>query len=208
MPETSAPTQQSRELRLAALPTAPGMARVLVENVASVWRIKEEPTETTKLLISELVTNAVRHTGRAEGTPMPGPTEEITVIRVRIELHAEALRISVWDNDTSAPVLHIPTEGSEGGRGLFLVATLASNWGHYFPPAGGKVVWADIPLIHDAVPQVSTANTWWPLPKRGPRQADGANPARATQRADVEMLERELWQTMNHQRARSSRRYA
>jgi anti-sigma regulatory factor (Ser/Thr protein kinase) len=182
-----------RQLRLAALPTAPRMARVLIDNAVSAWGIKEDPAETAKLLMSELATNAVRHTGRAEGTAMPGPTEYVAVIYVRAELHEGMLRLAVWDNDTSVPVLQELTDGAEGGRGLFLVESLASRWGHYFPPAGGKVVWADVPLVQNAVPQVSTANTWWPLPKRVPQQAPETNAARSPHRADVEMLERELW---------------
>ena len=133
-----------RQIRLAALPTAPGMARVFVKNVAAAWSIQGEAVEQAELVISELVTNAVKQTGRVVGAPTPRPTEPVAVVSVRVELHAAILRMAVWDSDTSAPVLQEPTDELEGGRGLFLVAAMTERWGHYFPATGGKVVWAEV----------------------------------------------------------------
>lgn len=179
---TAAATMNSvppaHQMRFAALPTAPRMARVLLDNAASAWGIKEEAAETAKLLVSELATNAVKQTGRAGGAPTPGPVEHIAVIYVRLELYAEVLRLAVWDNDTSAPTLQEPTDDAESGRGLLLVETLALRWGHYFPPAGGKVVWADVPLIDvESATQASATEAWWPsLPKRQPGLVYSAGP--------------------------------
>lgn len=191
-PASSAST--ARQMRFAALPTAPRMARVLVDNAASIWGMKEEPTETAKLLVSELATNAVKQTGRAGGTSMPGPTERVAVIYVRLELHTDVLRLAVWDHDTSAPSLQAPTDDAESGRGLLLVETLALRWGHYFPPAGGKVVWADVPLVEvGGIAHASTSDVWWPLPKRQPGQALGRGAFLSEPFASVATLERELW---------------
>lgn len=181
-------------MRFAALPTAPRMARVLVESAVSAWDMKEELAETAKLLVSELATNAVKQTGRAAGAPTPGPTESVAVIYVRLELHTEVLRLAVWDNDTTAPTLRAPTDDAESGRGLLLVETLALRWGHYFPPAGGKVVWADVPLVDvESAAQASASDVWWPLPKRQPGQALRDDGLRGGPDAEIAMLERELW---------------
>lgn len=184
-----------RQMRFAALPTAPRMARVLVESAASAWDMKEDAVETAKLLVSELATNAVKQTGRAVGAPTPGPTENVAVIYVRLELHAEVLRLAVWDNDTAAPTLQTPTDDAESGRGLLLVETLALRWGHYSPSAGGKVVWADVTLAEAATTaQADSTGTWWPsLPKRLPRESKQRGSARVEPHAGVAMLERELW---------------
>lgn len=192
---TTSNVPPARQMRFAALPTAPRMARVLVESATSAWGIKEEPTETAKLIMSELATNAVRQTGRAEGAPTPRPVEHVAVIYVRLELHAEVLRLAVWDNDTSAPTLQVPGEDAESGRGLLLVEALALHWGYYFPPAGGKVVWADVPLVEvKSAAQSSATEAWWPsLPKRQPGQSLNEDASRSGPFASVAMLERTIW---------------
>lgn len=190
-PASSAPA--ARQMRFAALPTAPRMARALVENTTSTWGMKEESIETAKLIMSELATNAVRQTGRAEGTPTPGPVEHVAVIYVRLELHADVLRLAVWDHDTSAPTLQEPTDDAESGRGLLLVDTLALRWGHYFPPAGGKVVWADVPLVEvERVTKARASDMWWPLPKHQPAQSLCENTSRDGLFVSVATLERKL----------------
>lgn len=186
----------ARQLPLAALPTAPRMARAFVEHAASAWNIKDEPLETAKLLMSEFATNAVVQTGRTHGTSMPGPAEHVAVIQVRVELCAGGLRVAVWDSDASSvPVVQDPTDDAESGRGLYLVAELASNWGHYFPPAGGKVVWAGVALAEvagDAAVSTDPKSLWWPLPKRQAGMA-GCSRSAEDRTSDVGQLETALW---------------
>lgn len=139
--------QPIRTLRLAALPTAPHMARVFVSHSARQFRMTEEHGETAKLLVSELVTNAVRETGRVVGSPLPMPAELVAVVVVRLKLLHGALRIDVWDNDSTPPKTEAPTADDERGRGLLLVEALASRWGTYpiaSPHTAGKVVWAEV----------------------------------------------------------------
>ncbi|MFJ8044582.1 ATP-binding protein [Kitasatospora sp. NPDC096147] len=94
--------------------------------------------ETLVLVVSELVTNAVVHTGSpavlrlllplAEGDGGSGPS------RVRVE---------VADGSTSAPVpRHAPGDATNG-RGLELVELLCESWGWY-PDGSGKRVWCEI----------------------------------------------------------------
>ncbi|WP_369220936.1 SpoIIE family protein phosphatase [Streptomyces sp. R39] len=85
---------------------------------------------TTELILSELVTNAIRH-GRAP-------------IRVQL-LRDRTLICEVSDASTTSPHLRYAASTDEGGRGLFLVAQLADRWGTRYTPAG-KVIWAEQPL--------------------------------------------------------------
>ncbi len=98
--------------------------------------------ETTELLTSELVTNAV--------TTMAGHDSRDPV-RLRLSGDGTRVLIEVWDADPRPPAPGdlgedgIPDPGEEGGRGLFLVAALSARWNWYLtqdPP--GKVVWCEV----------------------------------------------------------------
>ncbi|MFD5122739.1 SpoIIE family protein phosphatase [Streptomyces sp. NPDC058385] len=82
---------------------------------------------TTELIVSELVTNAIRY---AEPP-----------IRLRL-LRDARLTCEVADGSSTAPRLRHARSMDEGGRGLFLVAQLAHRWGARYT-AGGKIIWAD-----------------------------------------------------------------
>ena len=87
----------------------------------------EEAAFTTELILSELVTNAIRHA--------TGP------IHVRL-LRDRALICEVADASSTSPHLRHAASTDEGGRGLFLVAQLADRWGTRYLPTG-KVIWAE-----------------------------------------------------------------
>lgn len=146
MPVTTAPT---RTLHLAALPTAPHMARTFVSHSARQFRLSEEVAETARLLVSELVTNAVKQTGRVVGQPTPTPTERVAVVILGLRLVPGALRIEVFDHDQRPPrKSDEQTLVSESKWGLVLVELLSQRWGTY--PArsasdvSGKVVWCEV----------------------------------------------------------------
>ncbi|MEU3253543.1 SpoIIE family protein phosphatase [Streptomyces sp. NPDC006997] len=82
---------------------------------------------TTELIVSELVTNAVRY---AEPP-----------IRLRL-LRDARLTCEVSDASSTAPRLRHARSTDEGGRGLFLVAQLAHRWGARYTPRG-KIIWAE-----------------------------------------------------------------
>ncbi|MFZ4187604.1 SpoIIE family protein phosphatase [Streptomyces pseudogriseolus] len=105
-------------------------ARRTTQDQLSRWGFDEEQMFTTELLVSELVTNAIRH---ASG-------------RVRLRLIRErTLVCEVLDGGASAPHLRHPRAMDEGGRGLLLVSQLAERWGTRFVP-DGKIIWAEQPL--------------------------------------------------------------
>jgi anti-sigma regulatory factor (Ser/Thr protein kinase) len=137
---------QGKAVRLSALPGAPKQARSFVVGALEQWNASPETIEAAELIVSELVTNALLHTGRADGLPEAGPTETVKVIRVRVGVVVGNVVIEVWDNSTQLPVLNsdpLDTD-AEGGRGLFLVGELSKDWGYFLPQFGGKVVWASI----------------------------------------------------------------
>jgi hypothetical protein len=100
----------------------------------------ESLAETVILLVSELVTNAVVHTGcpavlrlvlPAEG---PGDTAAGAMPPVRLE---------VADADCRAPVPRCSEEDETGGRGLALVDGLADRWG-WTREGAGKRIWCEL----------------------------------------------------------------
>ncbi|MGW2952445.1 SpoIIE family protein phosphatase [Streptomyces eurythermus] len=110
-------------------PAAVSEVRSSVTRRLADWGL-EELAFTTELILSELVTNAIRY-GR-------GP------IGVRL-LRDRALICEVSDRSTTSPHLRYAASTDEGGRGLFLVAQLAERWGTRYTPHG-KVIWAEQPL--------------------------------------------------------------
>ncbi|MFG2882731.1 SpoIIE family protein phosphatase [Streptomyces sp. NPDC048297] len=92
----------------------------------------EEIGYATELILSELITNAIRY-----GTQP---------IRVRL-LYDRALICEVSDGSSTSPHLRRAAATDEGGRGLFLVAQFAERWGTRYL-ARGKVIWAEQSL-HD-----------------------------------------------------------
>ncbi|ANP51047.1 SpoIIE family protein phosphatase/ATP-binding protein [Streptomyces griseochromogenes] len=93
----------------------------------------EETAFATELIVSELVTNAIRY-----GSPPVG---------VRL-LHGRSLICEVSDASSTSPRLRRAATTDEGGRGLFLVAQFAQRWGTRYT-THGKVIWTEQPL-HDS----------------------------------------------------------
>ncbi|MEU1309213.1 SpoIIE family protein phosphatase [Streptomyces cinnamoneus] len=120
---------RTAEWELPADPAVVGRARADVTRQLTEWGL-EEAVFTTELILSELITNAIRHAS--------GP------IRVRL-LRDRALICEVSDTSSTSPHLRYAAAEDEGGRGLFLVAQLAERWGTRYIPEG-KVIWAEQPL--------------------------------------------------------------
>lgn len=114
-------------------PRAPGVARATVATVLRT-HAADELIETAELLVSELVTNAVRY---SEGH-----------VLVRVRWAEGLLRVTVRDSSYRPPVAADGPVGAHRtrGRGLFLVRRLAHRWGHYdfAQSTGGKAVWFEL----------------------------------------------------------------
>ncbi|WP_240796324.1 SpoIIE family protein phosphatase [Streptomyces sp. RFCAC02] len=118
-------------------PSSVGRARELVTGRLREWGL-EEAVFTTELVISELVTNAIRHAG--------GPIQ-LRVIRER------SLICEVSDTSSTSPHLRRARSMDENGRGLFIVAQLTDRWGTRQTP-GGKTIWAELPTTGGEVAAV------------------------------------------------------
>ena len=90
---------------------------------------RPELADDARIVVSELVTNAVLHGGGCTG--------------VDVSLRNGGLRIEVRDGSRVPPLLVRPSEESLTGRGLRLVASVSERWGARAED-GGKVVWADV----------------------------------------------------------------
>jgi serine phosphatase RsbU (regulator of sigma subunit)/PAS domain-containing protein/anti-sigma regulatory factor (Ser/Thr protein kinase) len=107
-------------------PAAVAALRERINQQLARWDL-EELVFTTELILSELVTNAIRYA--------VGP------IQVRL-LRDRNLICEVSDGSSTSPHLRYAADTDEGGRGLFLVAQLAESWGTRYL-ATGKIIWAE-----------------------------------------------------------------
>ncbi|MFB6565715.1 SpoIIE family protein phosphatase [Streptomyces noursei] len=111
---------------LPAEPAAVAAARELATRQLASWDLAEL-SYATELVVSELVTNAVRHAS--------GP------VHLRL-LRDLALVTEVSDTGHTSPHLRYAASDDEGGRGLFIVAQLVQRWGTRYVPSG-KTIWAE-----------------------------------------------------------------
>ncbi|MET9378146.1 SpoIIE family protein phosphatase [Streptomyces sp. NPDC002992] len=117
---------------LPADPAVVARARVMAARQLAAWGL-EELAFTTELVVSELVTNAIRHAS--------GP------IRLRLILE-RTLICEVFDASSTSPHLRHARTTDESGRGLFLISQFTRRWGTRYT-AEGKVIWAEQPLDRD-----------------------------------------------------------
>jgi anti-sigma regulatory factor (Ser/Thr protein kinase) len=124
-----------------ALTTAPGSARAYVKDVLNRWGMSDL-SYTAELVVSELVTNAVKGSTDSSGEPVYADGR-MAVIRLCVMSDGTRVLIEVHDQSDMPPVPRDAGDSAESGRGLLLVETLAARWGWHFKPAQlGKVVWA------------------------------------------------------------------
>ncbi|MEV5879022.1 SpoIIE family protein phosphatase [Streptomyces sp. NPDC052101] len=97
------------------------------------WELSEAAF-TTELVVSELVTNAIRYGAHP--------------IRLRLIHDPTTLICEVSDTSPTAPHLRRAKTYDEGGRGLLLVAQLTQRWGSRHTPEG-KTIWAELPLYEE-----------------------------------------------------------
>jgi anti-sigma regulatory factor (Ser/Thr protein kinase) len=131
------------------LDPAPGSARAARDFTAAVLRSWDlvAALPDARLVVSELVTNALRHGLAAAGNlarcapPLAEPP-----IGLRLLRRPGWLRCEVTDPSDIMPIRLAPADDADFGRGLCLIAALSHQWGATLLSAGGKCVWADLCL--------------------------------------------------------------
>ncbi|WP_183064451.1 SpoIIE family protein phosphatase [Streptomyces sp. gCLA4] len=116
---------------LDADPAVVADARHLVLAQLTAWDL-DELSFSTELIVSELVTNAIRYAG--------GP------VRLRL-IRADTLTCEISDSSNTQPRMRRARNSEEGGRGLYIVAQLSHRWGSRYT-MGGKTVWSEQTLPH------------------------------------------------------------
>jgi anti-sigma regulatory factor (Ser/Thr protein kinase) len=119
----------AREVHLTARPESASVARRLSLSVIRRWGLTQV-ADTVELLVSELVGNAVRHTGAR-------------TLGLRMLRHRGWIRVEVRDPSRALPCLLPVCELDTGGRGLFVVDTLSDRWGVDLQPRG-KTTWFEL----------------------------------------------------------------
>ncbi|MGW1377780.1 ATP-binding protein [Streptomyces sp. NPDC002446] len=131
-------------------------ARKFTRATLTNWRLCAGVTEDAALVVSELVSNALRYgTRRAErgGAPAvpdaqdgPADDERFCPAWLALTRQESAVLCAVSDAGTSAPVVRPQDPLAESGRGLHIVDRLSEAWGWTPPDPMGKTVWATVSL--------------------------------------------------------------
>jgi anti-sigma regulatory factor (Ser/Thr protein kinase) len=131
--EQYAPQDLSQPWLLPADPTSVTLARHAVRrHLTAIGFNNSELIDTAELLVSELTSNAVKHTASP-------PT-------LRVLNHGDVIRIEVGDSQPGMiPVEHDVDTEAESGRGLVLVSSLATAWG-YELDGTTKLTWAEVAI--------------------------------------------------------------
>ncbi|MFJ9679690.1 SpoIIE family protein phosphatase [Streptomyces sp. NPDC101194] len=107
-------------------------ARAFATGVLTSWRFPVELCDLGVLAAGELVANSLKH-----GTPP---------MRLGLRRTDRRLIIEVTDGDDHLPRLRRADPADEAGRGISIVATIATHWGSRRTPGGGKAVWCEFAL--------------------------------------------------------------
>jgi anti-sigma regulatory factor (Ser/Thr protein kinase) len=130
MARRPAPPREARMLLHSDVELVPGVRELLKRLLAS-WRMADAATNDVQLLASEVVGNAIRHSG--------------SPVALIARYDGKCVRIEVGDGSPELPSLKHPSAFDEGGRGMLLVEAIARNWG-VLATVEGKRVWFEVEL--------------------------------------------------------------
>lgn len=116
------------DVRLPAGPRAAALARRAIDELSAM--LPPALMEDLRLLVSELVTNSVRHAGTADD------------IRLWVRVGATSIRVEVRDTGSGFEVPTAPDPSAESGWGLYLVDEIAKSWGAEAGPPSS--VWFEL----------------------------------------------------------------
>jgi anti-sigma regulatory factor (Ser/Thr protein kinase) len=111
-------------------------ARAILRAALGSWGVEQEVAEAAELILSELVTNALR---------VPVQSDRRVGVRFIRTPMDEVLRLEVSDAGAGRPGVRAPRDDEACGRGLLLVEALAQRWGVEARPGGiGKTIFAEL----------------------------------------------------------------
>jgi hypothetical protein len=136
------------KLGLSPIESAAASARRLVDRACAQWGLPAL-RDTARLVVTELVSNAVRHgvgrPGARSPVQRPSPAVDTSpAVEVTLTRGMGAVHVSVRDRSRRLPKPGGPVPPTvEGGRGLLVVGIMSRAWGAT-PTVDGKVVWASL----------------------------------------------------------------
>lgn len=137
------PTAQPAASRaLAPRPESVKDAREFTRSTLCGWGLAAV-SDDAELVVSELVTNALRHGLSGSGAPGPGDSEP--VIGLRLVIQAPHVLCMVTDPSREIPLRRDPDLLDATGRGLCVIESCSRRWGWRPLDDGGKTVWALLP---------------------------------------------------------------
>ncbi|MFD9121956.1 ATP-binding protein [Streptomyces bottropensis] len=111
-------------------------SRAALHAVLGGWGVSQDTLDSAELVLSELVTNALR---------VPVPRDRQVGVRIARSPADGLLRLEVSDAGAGKPEVRVPGDEETGGRGLLLVEATAHRWGVEEREGGiGKTVWAEL----------------------------------------------------------------
>jgi len=113
---------------------APRRARAFTGETLAGWDVRPPDVEAVQLVVSELVTNALRH---APDSP---------AVTLQLVLMGDCIRVLVSDCGAGEPERNQldPGSGAVSGRGLWIVDAITERWGTARDERGGKTVWGEL----------------------------------------------------------------
>ena len=130
------PVQPAATCMLSPSPESVKVGRDFTRTTLRDWGMSAL-TDLAELVVSELVTNALRH-----GIPSACQLVSDRCVRLRLLAQAPFVMCMVTDPGADIPVLRESGPTSESGRGLNVVESCSVRWGWHLLDDGGKVVWA------------------------------------------------------------------
>ncbi|NAZ83710.1 SpoIIE family protein phosphatase [Kineococcus sp. R8] len=125
------PTTREVRVQLPADARAVSAARDYLRSTLADWDLPE-PADAAELVVSELVTNALLHTGSS------------AALTLRHDVELSRLSVGVEDSSTRHPQPRVSRDDATGGRGMHIVEVVCERW--WVAPSGdGKTVWAEMP---------------------------------------------------------------
>lgn len=172
--------REVRKLTLAAVPSAVGCTRLLVQHALTRWQLDEHRATAIEGAACALVSHAVETTGVIEKLPTYNKIFDcLTLIKVRLVLEPDRAIIEVWDSGSAPPAESLARQP---------VIAASDAWGFDLPARQHRVVWCVLPNSGESNSEEAAL-----LPRRMPRRVprmEGKRPAQATR--DPRILRRVL----------------